>query len=78
MRHCLKTIIWSLSLVSCLLAALAAPGSAQINIRLGPMPPPRVEHYGPPPHRGCFWRRGHWVARGPHWFWVHGRWICRR
>jgi hypothetical protein len=61
--------------------AAAAPGPAAaqfgLNIHLGPQPPPRREYAGRPPHRGCFWVRGHYVARGHRWVWINGHWRCR-
>jgi hypothetical protein len=55
----------------------ATPASAQVTIRLGPQPPQPREFYGRPPHPGCFWVRGHYVARYNHWVWVRGHWRCR-
>jgi hypothetical protein len=75
----LKKLCLSIVAASCLVTALATPGAAQvgINFRLGPQPPPRREYFGHPPRPGCFFRRGHYVARGRHWVWIRGRWICR-
>ncbi len=75
----LKKILWSIGLASCFLGAVAMPASAQmgINIHLGPQPPPRHEYMGHPPRNNCVFRRGHYVARGNHWVWIPGHWMCR-
>ncbi len=80
MKTWLKKIVWSVGLAGCLVGAAANPGSAQmgINIHLGPQPPPRHEVYGRPPRHDCVWGRGHYVARGNHWVWIPGHWICHR
>ncbi len=79
MTSSLHRILRSALLAVSLAGIAAAPAAAQfgINIHLGPQPPPRREYVGRPPHRGCFFRHGHYVARGRHWVWVPGHWICR-
>jgi hypothetical protein len=79
MNTFIKRSLWSLGLAGCMFGAATMPGAAQVGvtIHLGPQPPPRVEHYGPRPRPGCFWGRGHYVARGHHWVWIPGHWVCR-
>lgn len=63
------------------LAALLAVGilpavsNAQVYVRIGP-PPPVVEHYGPPPHRGWVWQPGYHTWDGHRYVWRAGVWVA--
>jgi len=74
----LTRVVTSIALIASLAVAATDSASAQLglNIHLGPQPPPRREYAGPPPHRGCFFVRGHYAARYNHWVWVRGHWRC--
>jgi hypothetical protein len=48
---------------------------AQISIRIGPPPPPRVVHVRPPvPGPDYVWVEGYWYPVGNHYRWHEGYW----
>jgi len=59
-------------------AALLTGGSlfgAQISVRIGPPPAPRVERVLPrSPGAGYVWVDGYWYPSGKHWKWHKGYW----
>jgi hypothetical protein len=79
MNAYVKKFVLSIGLAGLFLGAITVPATAQVgvNIRIGPQPPPRREYMGHPPRPGCFFRHGHYAARGHRWVWIPGRWICR-
>jgi hypothetical protein len=58
----------------------AAPHQMQTNERFAMddrMPPDRIEHVPPMPHRGFVWHKGHWRFDRGAWVWVSGLWRAR-
>ncbi|HZP07322.1 MAG TPA: hypothetical protein VFB43_20650 [Terracidiphilus sp.] len=55
---------------------LPAVSRAQIVVRIGPPPPPVVEHYGPPPHPGWVWQPGYHYWDGHRYVWRGGVWVA--
>ena len=48
---------------------------AQISVRIGPPPPPRVVHVMPQsPGPGYVWIDGYWYPQGRHYRWHEGYW----
>lgn len=57
------------------LSVIAAPAWSQIQVYIGPPPPPiRYEVRPPIPGDGFVWVDGYWGAAGNHYRWVAGRW----
>jgi hypothetical protein len=64
---------WLCALVAA--SALTVPAFSQIQVYIGPPPPPiRYEVRPPMPGEGYAWVDGYWGARGNHYAWVPGRW----
>ena len=53
-------------------AGTATMAGAQVVVRMGPPPPPVMEHPGRPPHRGWVWVPGHHRWDGRRYVWVRG------
>ena len=66
------------ALLSLILAMSLAPAAlmAQVGVvvRVAP-PPPVVEHFGPPPHRGWVWVPGYQRWNGRRYVWARGYWV---
>jgi hypothetical protein len=64
---------WLCTLVAA--SALTAPAFSQIQVYIGPPPPPiRYEVRPPMPAEGYAWVDGYWGDRGGRYVWVPGRW----
>jgi hypothetical protein len=70
----LKTLAM-IAVASTTFAVTAA--QAQVVVRIGPPPPPRVEVV-PAARPGYLWTPGYWAWRGNRHVWVNGNWVRAR
>jgi hypothetical protein len=63
------------TLLILMLLAGASTASAQITVRIGPPPPPRVVYVQPArPAGNVVWVNGYWYPQGKHYRWHNGYW----
>ena len=67
-----ETMLKKLAVLALFTSLLPLVSGAQVVVRIGPPPPPVVEHYGPPPHPGYVWQAGYHRWDGHHYIWVPG------
>ena len=49
--------------------------AANVSMRYGPPPAPRIGVMGIAPGPGYMWTDGYWDQRGGRWVWVNGQWL---
>src|SRR5664279_347502 len=71
----MRTFVKTATLLGLMLLAGASTASAQITVRIGPPPPPRVVRVQPArPGAEFVWVDGYWYPVGRHYRWHNGYW----
>lgn len=77
-RHSMTTRFKTLALIAIASTTFAADAAqAQVVVRIGPPPPPRVEVV-PAARPGYLWTPGYWNSRDSRHVWVNGTWVRER